>query len=142
MSFYLQDSDYEVAEMNGIDRETLYQRVYIRNWPVLKALTTPKQTRKILYPDYQEQCEANGISRSTFNERVRRGATPEDAASKPVERTIHFKKRESKLSQGLLKQAEANGIPAKTVSMRVYGYKWDVQRAITEPIHTQYRRKS
>jgi predicted DNA-binding protein YlxM (UPF0122 family) len=139
--YYLTPSDYEVAEQMGIDRNTLYSRVYRYNWSILRATTTPKKQHFGPYKDFKEVCDKNGITKGTFYERIRRGYTPEEAATKKVNPGI---KREQnfKLTQELFDIAKENGIEKGTVESRVYQYKWSVKRAITEPVNTKYRRKA
>ena len=81
--YYITDEEYEIAEKNGISKDTLNFRIRRMGWDKEKALTT--KTRK--YTDRTKQIEiakANGIGRSTFYDRLADGWKVEDAYTIPV----------------------------------------------------------
>ena len=81
--YYITDEEYEIAEKNGISKDTLNFRIRRMGWDKEKALTT--KTRK--YTNRIKQVEiakANGISRATFYDRLSDGWKVEDAYTVPV----------------------------------------------------------
>ena len=81
--FYITDTEYEIAEKNGISKDTLNFRIRRMGWDKEKALTT--KPRK--YTDKAKQVEiakANGISRATFYYRIAYGWKVKDAYTVPV----------------------------------------------------------
>ena len=81
--FYITDEEYEIAERNGIIKDTLNYRIRIMGWDKEKALNTP--TRKYTKRSKQiEIAESNGIGRTTFYDRLADGWKVEDAYTIPV----------------------------------------------------------
>jgi hypothetical protein len=83
---YLTDEDYLIAERNGISHKTAYQRFYLTGWTKERAITQKIEPSR--WSVYREICETNGISQQTFNDRIRRGKSPEEAATTPVGKRI------------------------------------------------------
>lgn len=143
MAEYLTIMDYKTAEENDIDRKTLYQRFYEYGWSRERAITEPKANRR-LYKTWKPVLEITKVKKSTFYNRViSLGMTPFEACVTPVQET---KGRAVGIGNPILTEhdiaiAEKNGIRRGTVNQRVYAYKWDVKRAITEPIHSKFRKK-
>lgn len=73
---YLSDEDYEIAESNGISRQTVYQRIKY-GWSKKKAITRP-------VTNYRKLCKEIGLNYHTFNERLERGWSVEKALTKPI----------------------------------------------------------
>ena len=81
--YYITDEEYEIAEKNGISRDTLNFRIRRMGWDKERALTTP--TRKYTKRGKQiEIAESNGIGRTTFYDRLADGWKVEDAYTVPV----------------------------------------------------------
>ena len=80
--YYLTPADYATAETNGISYARAFQRHYVQGWPKERAITTPP--RRTYPKEVFELADKNGIQRKTLYQRVRRGMTPEQAATMPV----------------------------------------------------------
>lgn len=144
---YIQDSDYEIAEVNGISRSAVYNRVYSYGWSIKDAITKPTSKRSKEKAEFARIAVKNGISRDVFYCRVRKGWDLRKASTEPVlsRKEVALRVAESQrtiLSIGRRKIAEANGIPYSTVISRIRKYGWSVQRAITEPVNVQFRKKA
>lgn len=88
---YLTEEDYETAERNGIPRKLAYSRYYGCAWDKEKAITVPRRVnqgkRKRNYPESMYvQAELNGVSMYTVYSRIRRGWSPEKAATTPTQK--------------------------------------------------------
>jgi hypothetical protein len=130
---YLTDEDYETAERNGIARKAAYHRFYILCWDRLKAITTPVKHHHNLWDDYKDRSK---VAKTTFYERVRKGMTPEEAASLsplPLGNPLRAKGK-GKISLVDFKVAEENGISENTLKARVYQYRWPVELAVAVPV--------
>ena len=75
----------EIAKANGIDRNTITDRIR-QGWTVEEACRRPKKSgRQRKYPDWvYEEADRNGIRYSTVNHRVMDGWTLEKACTTPV----------------------------------------------------------
>lgn len=137
MSYYLTPEHFEIAEKNGISRDRLQQRVYQQNWSIERAIAQPMIKPKNIWKDWQELAEAHGVCMNTFYYRVRAGREPREAATAPSSKL-------SRIPSWVWEKAERNGISKKVLSSRVHGYKWDLERACTEPLNPRggNRRKS
>ena len=81
--FYITDEEYEIAEKNGIIKDTLNYRIRKMGWDKERALNTP--TRKYTKRGKQiEIAESNGIGRTTFYDRLADGWKVEDAYTVPI----------------------------------------------------------
>jgi hypothetical protein len=141
---YLTDRDYLIANQNGIDNANAFNRVYACGWDVERAITEPiRRKEDSLWMKYKEKANQIGITQMCFYQRTYKGMTPEQAATTPkLPHGERWKKENVKLTKEIVDTATRNGIGYKTLKMRVYTYKWDVERAITEPLHKEKRRKS
>lgn len=139
MDTYLSPEDFQKAKDNGIEYETVYNRFYILGWPKEKAITKPVMRRGWGWKDYEEACANLGISKSAFYKRIKEGWDLTKASTTPFV-PYHERKKNVKITEEVKAIAEKNGIPLGTLKSRVYLYKWDVQRAMTEPIHERFRR--
>lgn len=81
---YLTDEHYAIAAENGICQNTLYYRFHVCGWSINNAITTPVRKTSEHWIKWKETCQANGISNSTFNQRLYKGMTPEQAATTPL----------------------------------------------------------
>lgn len=136
---YLSPDDYRIAEENGISYQRAYERFYKSGWSREETISRPigKQS---LWREYQVICEENGITYQCFHNRVKRGIDPEEASRLPKCKT-QFLFKEIKVTPEVVRIAEENGISEKTLKMRVYRYRWDVERAMSEPVNEKFRRK-
>lgn len=87
---------YKIAESNGISRGTFIARVNIGGWDCERAATEPLKTieekaiimansRKVYADEVYATLEANGICRSTFEARLRRGWQIERAMTEKID---------------------------------------------------------
>lgn len=82
----LNEAQVIVAEMNGIDYVTLYNRYYVREWTSFDATTKPKEKRRRVdkYPEYWKNvAKKNGVYH-LYHDRRRRGDSNEEAATRPI----------------------------------------------------------
>jgi len=127
---YLTDQDYEIAEQNGISKSAAYQRFYNYEWSKERAITEKINAKESsLYSQYKEKCRQNNVSGDLFRKRLKKGMSPEEAASKPPEFHRPWG-RYGDMSENY-KIAEKNGINPRTVRTRIYTMKWSVEKAIT-----------
>lgn len=143
---YLSPEDYKIAEKHGISRDVAYTRFYRYNWSKQRAITTPVEKRDKVRSKWRKVATRNGISARVFDDRVRAGWSFERAATTPVlsrEEVIQIN-RKAKCKVFTIDQIETakkNGIPYGTALARVRKYGWTVQKAITVPVDTRFRRK-
>lgn len=139
------------AEINGIDYMNLFNRVYTLGWDVEKAITTPIRRRPTRGEQYGQETLDNlkkyNIKYNTFISRIRHGWDIKEACTTPPLSGIQRGKRmtekfEKKGYKGGLKKehfeiAKKNGIEKLTVYNRVSNLRWDIERAITEPLNLE-----
>jgi hypothetical protein len=128
---YLSDEDYAIAAKNGISRKYANHRFYIQCWDKERAITTPVNHYKGLWPKFKN---ISLVSEPTFNKRIRSGMSPEKAASTPPLPPGNPNKGTGKIKESHLVTAAENGINERTVKARVYAYRWPVELAITVPV--------
>lgn len=135
---FISDADREAAEKNGIDYKNLYNRVHACGWPLERAITEPiKPKPGSLYQDYKHLAEPNGITAQTFYKRIKRGMTPEKAATTPkitIADIRRAKNIKAKITPEIIEIAAKNGITERALKQRVYSRKWSLERAMTEPL--------
>ena len=76
---------YEIAAKNGISAQALYNRRENLKWPIEKCITWPVQN-KVNWNEWRDIAEKSGISYAGFWKRVKKGMTPEQAATMPNKR--------------------------------------------------------
>lgn len=143
MREYLTDEDYQIAEQNGIDGVNLYRRFYIYGWSKQRAVNTPIRTaqRKELLKRWGAVLTITKVDTERFVRRVtKEGWKPLDAATTVTGR--RGRPSGGLMSKAVRKRAADNGINVGTLQRRLYVYKWDVERAVTEPINEYCRRKA
>ncbi|MDC2867521.1 hypothetical protein [Bacillus sp. BP-3] len=79
---------YEIAAKNGINKQNVYQRVYLYGWNIERAITEPVKTVKNKHEHMILIAERNGISRITYFKRLKEGMTPQQAATRPKGLTV------------------------------------------------------
>ena len=135
---YLTPEDFATAEKNGISEERAKARFYKMGWSKQRAIT---QKLKKPQHDWNKYHHQSLVTAQTFYQRIKKGMTPEEAAlTPPLPKGCRFGKT-IKITQEHMEQAVKNGIKVSTLYARVYNYDWDVERAVTEPIHEHCRRK-
>ncbi|MCU5181543.1 hypothetical protein [Bacillus toyonensis] len=87
MNFFILDEHYKKAELNGINRRRLQERVHRYDWDIERAITQPLGTKNMDFDrkhgDWMHVAERNGILRYTFYSRLKRGWSYHLAATKP-----------------------------------------------------------
>ena len=146
---YLQDHHFEIAEKNGLKKATVYSRVYSYMWPIEKAITEPVKIINRGWAEYKEIAEKHGIKRSTYISRVKSGMPHLEAATKPLatkeewyKSIVESGKKRRMFTEEQVAIAEKNGISYETARIRHTQHNWSIERAITEPVNTKFRRKT
>jgi hypothetical protein len=81
---YLTPEDFAIARKNGISYRRAYERFYRYNYDKQRAITEPIRPKEhSLYAKYKHICV---VSRLSFNIRIAKGMTPEEAATTPSTR--------------------------------------------------------
>ncbi|QUW34573.1 hypothetical protein J8Y17_28170 (plasmid) [Bacillus cereus] len=137
------ESQYKIAEQNGISRQTVNQRIKKGKKTIEQAITEPLSgefARK--HRKYIDLAKKNGIDYKTFRSRIlygkRRKWTPEEAATTPA--TVYRKINYQKPSKEEIKQAASIGVGEKLLDQRLR-QGWTMERAITSPVGTSYEGK-
>jgi hypothetical protein len=125
---------YKIAKANGIDRNTLHTRVYVNDWELGRAITQPVKRQQDLWKQWGP---VSKVAYSTFYMRMKKGMTPEEAATLPPGKP---KKPPGRITPEDIKRAEANGICKATLHSRVFIYNWPIEKAITRPLKPNGRR--
>lgn len=131
--YYLTPEELDIAEMNGIGKALVQDRVYRHGWEKERAITQKRRdTKTSIWKTWSSLSESNGIGKSTFHDRVRKGMSPKDAATAPLFGTKNGVSRT--FSKEILELAAANGISRQRLYERVQKSKWNEHRAATTPI--------
>lgn len=124
---YITPEEYEKAEKNGIDKNTLYKRIREYGWDKQRALSQPKRVRPNL-SKWKAIAVKNGISEGTFYSRVCNMKWDlERAATTPI---IEHTGPKSKFSDEIVEEYKRNGISADTFRRRVRE-GWSIEDACT-----------
>ncbi|MFS0783575.1 hypothetical protein [Bacillus sp. 1P06AnD] len=87
MKNYLTPEHYAIAELNGISEKSLKSRVYHQGWDIERAIMQPvKKQNRGKWKEWKLIAEKFGISRVTFNKRIKKGWDEKTAATHPVKR--------------------------------------------------------
>lgn len=84
---YITPEEYEIGAKNGINARNVYQRVYKYGWSIQRAIKTPlvyDSRSSEVWLKWKKVSLSNGISNLAFRKRIKRGYTPELAATKPL----------------------------------------------------------
>lgn len=128
----------EIAKENGIKKDTVRKRVYVYGWTVQDAITIPsaakesKEKSRDFYL-YLEIAKQNNIHPTTFDSRLKRGWSLEEAATKEIQNS-NKGTRWSK-NKEWLDLAIQNGIKRRTFEARV-NRGWTCEEAATTPTLT------
>lgn len=144
---YLSPQDLDTAVANGVNRETAKTRYYRLHWSKFESITRPANSG--LWTQYKEMCEANGVTRSAFYQRIRNknlNMSPEEAATVPLMNRMenlvpgsnkrNLSKYEDTLTDHDYKRAAKRGISKEQADNRFYHKYWSKERSVT-----QYPRK-
>jgi hypothetical protein len=136
---YLTPKDFETAKKNGISEVRAKARFYKLGWSKQRAIT--QKVRKSPQQTWSKYKHQSLVSEYGFYARIKKGMSPEEAAlTPPSPRGVRLG-RPVKITKEHIERAAKNGIKLATLNHRVYGYHWDVERAVTEPIHESKRKK-
>lgn len=140
--YQLLPEDFAAASKNGISYMNAYNRFYNHGWSKQDTINKPLQ-KPNLWPRYRELCRKHGVSETAFYNRVEHGMDPEIAAIHPPMKKgeLQGKRVRIKITPEVIAEAVKIGVSESTLKNRVYNYKWSVERAMTTPTFTQYRRK-
>lgn len=137
---YLTDEHYAIAEQNGIPKKNVDHRYYYSNkkWTIQEAITKPLKSPPQFEAEWNEMKDialTNGITRSQFGNRMRRGKSKEEAAKPKLteEEKAQLVKQRRGIRNPHLKRAVANGIKPCTYYHRLF-LGWSKEQACTEPI--------
>ena len=141
--YYITPDEYEIAKRNGIPRNTLEQRIRDLLWDKQRAITEPPKNMSKGYGEYAKKAEKIGVKSNTFYTRVKRGWSPERAATTPIIKTDN-KFLDEQRKKGIKKirkypdwvyeELKKNNINRDTFWRRVNTYKWSVEKACTTPV--------
>lgn len=124
----LTEEHFKIAESNGISRKNVSQRYWDYGWDIEKAITKPIEEKESDWLTWKETAIKNGISNPLYNARLKKGMTPEKAATTPI-----GVGRSKGLWADYKELAESNGIKADTFYSRVR--KGDTpEKAATIPV--------
>ena len=141
--YYITPDEYEIAKRNGIPRNTLEQRIRDLLWDKQRAITEPPKNMSKGYGEYAKKAEKIGVKSNTFYTRVKRGWSPERAATTPViktdkkfldEQRKKGIKKIRKYPDWVYEELKKNNINRDTFWRRVNTYKWSVKKACTTPV--------
>lgn len=141
--WYITPEQYEKAEKNGIDRNTLSSRIRLRGWDIDRAMTEPKKklTPFVVDEEILKKAKENGISRNALYCRIKRtGRPPEEAATMPMVKTLEARRelnaKRRKYSPEIIALAESNGISYANFKQRVR-FGMPIMEAATKPVMTK-----
>ncbi|HDR6825812.1 TPA: hypothetical protein QCV86_003003 [Bacillus thuringiensis] len=137
--YYVTPEEYEIAAEHGIGRNLLDYRIRNLGWD--KNLAITKSPRKSEWSKVKEIALKNNISRTTFNNRRKRGWSLIDSMTKhPLSREEALERANEcrcVLTYEQLQQAERIGLKRSTVYDRLKKLKWNMEDAITTPVLTR-----
>jgi hypothetical protein len=90
---------YIIAEANGISRANVQSRFWNYGWDMERVITEPLRKSDSVWLQWKETSLKNGISNECYCARVRKGMTPEEAATTPVQKRGEYRGFGSKLSK-------------------------------------------
>lgn len=131
---------YEVAEQNGINESTLYNRMFVLGWSLERAATTPVRKKGVskaykAWSKWKDVATENNISYQAYINRVNRGWEAEESATIPIMPV--GTRRENKPYKSKYREsvdiAKSNGIKYNTFLNRVTVLGWSEYDAATIP---------
>ena len=132
--FYLTDADLEIAVSNGLNPQTVKDRVRKYGWDIDRAINQPTVKRSKEGSRWNEWKDKSVVCKNTFISRLKKGWTHEEAAYKPAMSQSEASKQKRKYSEEHYRIARENGISQGVVRYRVSQMKWDIEKAITTPV--------
>lgn len=147
--YYITPEEYEIAEKNGIDYRSMYNRVYSLGWKKKRAMTEPIKRHRShqSHKGWVDKAIENGIPAMTYYSRIAKGMTKEDASSLPTQNRSEWAKEmrrriKRKYPDWVYDNLEKYNIPQSTFSYRVNHLKWSLEKASTKQPLTRGGRKS
>ena len=134
----LTEENFKIGEENGINRKNVRQRYVNYGWTIERATSEPIETSASEWSKWKDIAKQNGIYNELFNIRVKKGLTPEQAATKPVEPRGGAK--HNGFWETHREQAEALGIKKNTFYKRIYKGKTPEQAA-TKPVGSRFGKR-
>ena len=132
--WYITPKDFEIAEENGIKKDTVIQRVRRFGWDVDRAVKIkPKYIKK--EKEILDLAKKHGINSSTIDDRVRNGWDLIKACTEPIRK----KGRPRIYPDWVYEKAKENGIRFSIVNHRIHR-GWDLERACTEKVWSREER--
>ena len=140
--FYITPEEYAIAETNGIDKQTLENRIRKCCWSKKRAMSEPIK-RRGRYTQWYKIAESNGISRGTFIARVNEiGWSCKRAATEPIksveEKAIIMANSRKRYPDKVYETLKLNGICRSTFIARIHR-GWTVERAMVEKVDIKKR---
>lgn len=123
---------FEKAELNGINRIALKQRVYILKWDVEKACSKRLRKKTKVPKEVLDIAKEHGLSRLNVVERIRRGWDIMDACTKPIKPgypRMH--------PDWIYDKAKEHGLLSGTVNARILR-GWSLEDACTLPTNDRH----
>lgn len=136
--YYITPQEYKTAEKNGISRWTLEVRVKDLLWDKKRAITEPPQQKNYSLKKYADKAEKNGIKRGTFYMRVRRGMSPSEACTRPLQNKKQWSRemrarQTYKLPKWIYETARKNGISHSSLMYRLNSDNFTFEESYTMP---------
>ena len=143
-------SKKEMCDYWGIPTAVYFGRAKL-GWPLEKILTTKVMTPQEAgnskqvtdhtghtFPSVSEMCKHWGMTRSTYNARIKQGWSTKDALTKP-QKKLNVASQECIDHNGihypsLAKMCAAHNISRYTYSTRIDKLGWSVEKALTTPL--------
>jgi hypothetical protein len=137
--FYITPEEYKIAELNGIGKHLLENRVRNLAWEKERAITEPPKKQSTPIPlEVREKARMNGIGHGTLRHRVhQKGWSYEKACTEPLfDRNDHISNLNKKYPDEILRLLEVNGIKYSTFANRINRSGWNIYDAATVPVMT------
>lgn len=142
--FYISPEEYKIAESNGICKKTLEYRIRSSGWDKQRAITDPIKYKGEEWISVKEIALKNGISRTTFTQRRKRGWDLVESYTRPpltrkesLQRATASSKRRRVFTDEELKRADNIGIKRPTLYRRYNALKWPKSRCLTRETLTR-----
>lgn len=142
--YYITPGEYEIAERNGIRRQTVEVRIRRFGWGKQKAITDPPK----VYKDrtaLKALLKQNGIPFGVFQNRIYcLGWDEQTASTTPLRDAVWWAEnarrageKSRKYPREMVELAARNGIPYARFRERVADLGWSYELAATKPVSFQ-----
>ncbi|GLY11384.1 hypothetical protein [Pseudobacillus badius] len=142
---YITPEDYETAEKNGINRNTLEYRVRYGGFDIDRAITEPVAKREPWTPEQRAKLKESQLGESTVRERMKKwGISRDEALAIPKftpEETFEqlkkgFEEKHCVFSREQRQKMKENGIKHATAYARWKYRGYTKEEAVTIPTQT------